>query len=243
MQYAIFSDIHANLEALEAVLDDISQQGVGKLICLGDIVGYGASPNECVARVIGSGATVVLGNHDHAAIGVLDITYFNDYARAAILWTRAELTPASFEFLGGLPYVLTEPGVRFVHASPRVPEDWDYVLSIQQAVEQLESFEEPICFIGHSHYPGLYRQDGNRVMELEFPANTPVSLGAGRHLVNVGSVGQPRDNDSRAAWALYDDETRTLTLRRVEYPVSTAQERILEAHLPTFLAHRLGAGI
>jgi diadenosine tetraphosphatase ApaH/serine/threonine PP2A family protein phosphatase len=243
MRYAIFSDIHANLDALEAVLEDIARLPVDELVCLGDLVGYGASPNECVFKVQESGARVIQGNHDQAAVGLKDIQYFNDYARAAILWTHEALSDENRKWLSVLPFVVTSPGVRFVHASPQDPEAWDYVLSLENAAEQLQSFDEPICFIGHSHYPGLFRKDGNRYMEMDFPPNETVKLPEGKYLVNVGSVGQPRDNDWRAAWAEYDDTSRELTLHRLEYPVEVAQARILEAKLPSFLAHRLGSGV
>jgi diadenosine tetraphosphatase ApaH/serine/threonine PP2A family protein phosphatase len=244
MKYAIFSDIHGNVDALDAVLDDILAASPDKLICLGDLVGYGASPNECVRKVRESGAEVVQGNHDQAAITLKDIQYFNDYARAAILWTHAALTEESTDYLSALPFVITVPGIRFVHASPLEPEQWEYVLSINQAAEQLEAFTEAICFIGHSHYPGLFRKDGARILQIDFPANETVQLAPeGRYLVNVGSVGQPRDNDWRAAWTEYDDTTRSIRLHRLEYPVDVAQARILEAGLPAFLAQRIGSGV
>jgi predicted phosphodiesterase len=219
MRYALFSDIHGNLEALQAVLADISNRSADRLICLGDIVGYGASPNECVEAVRASGALAIAGNHDHAATGQLDIGTFNEYATSAIRWTRQALSPES---LG----------------------QWEYVLSAREAARQFESFAEAICFVGHSHDPRVYRLEDGRVQELEFPDNAPLILPGGcRHLVNVGSVGQPRDNNPQAAWALYEPDDRRLTLRRVEYPVEQAQARILETSLPAFLAGRLARGV
>jgi diadenosine tetraphosphatase ApaH/serine/threonine PP2A family protein phosphatase len=243
MRYALFSDIHGNLEALQAVLEDISAESVDRLICLGDIVGYGASPNECVATVRDSGAEAIAGNHDHAATGQLDIEYFNDYATSAILWTRQALSAEARQYLERLPLEIVHPGIRIAHASPHRPGEWEYVLSTQEAARQFELFTEPICFVGHSHYPCLYRLDNGRVREMEFPDNEPLVLPDGcRHLVNVGSVGQPRDNNPQAAWALYEPDDRRLTLRRIDYPVEKAQARILETTLPPFLADRLAQG-
>ena len=247
MRWAIFSDIHGNLDALDAVLSDIESQKPDRMICLGDVVGYGATPNECVDRVRATGAEVLCGNHDHAATGQLVIDYFNDNARAAIEWTRQALTPESLAWLKERPYEVRHPGFLAVHASPTQPQAWDYILSAHAAAGEFDGFKEPLCFIGHSHFPVIYRQTGGaggRVSELEFPPNQPMALPMGaRQIVNVGSVGQPRDNDPRAAWTLFDARAGTLELRRVEYPVQKAAERILAAGLPAFLAARLEVGM
>lgn len=247
MRWAIFSDIHGNLDALDAVLADIETRQPDHLICLGDVVGYGANPNECVARVRASGAEVLCGNHDHAATGQLVIDYFNDNARAAIEWTRNELTPESVAWLKERPYEVRHPGFLAVHASPAQPQAWDYVLSAHAAQAEFDGFKEPLCFIGHSHFPVIYRLTGGaggRVSEHEFPANQPVPLPMGaRQIVNVGSVGQPRDNDPRSAWTLFDSRAGFIELCRVEYPVQEAARRILAAGLPPFLAARLEVGM
>lgn len=244
MRYALFSDIHGNLEALQAVLADIHTQQVDRLICLGDLVGYGASPNECVATVRGSGAEVIAGNHDQAATGQFDLGYFNENATSAILWTRQALSPEAREYLEALPLVITHPGMRVVHASPQNPGEWEYILSAHEAARQFRAFPELICFIGHSHFPRLYRLHNGRVRELNLPDDQPVELPADcRHLVNVGSVGQPRDSNPLAGWTLYESDEQRLTLRRVAYPVAEAQARILGTTLPSFLAGRLARGI
>ncbi len=244
MRYAIFSDIHGNLQALQTVLADIREKKPDLLICLGDLVGYGASPNECIDEARASGAEILAGNHDHAATGQLDIQYFNDFARAAILWTRATLSDERLDFLAALPYVVRHPGVLAVHASPLDPEAWEYVLSLSEAARQIRAYEESICFIGHSHYPGLYCVKGGHVDELDLPDNEVVTLSRDcRYLVNVGSVGQPRDNDPRAAWALYDQVKGEVTLNRLDYDIDAAQSLILDAELPPFLASRLQVGI
>jgi diadenosine tetraphosphatase ApaH/serine/threonine PP2A family protein phosphatase len=249
MRWALFSDIHGNLEALEVCLDSIRKARVDRLVCLGDIVGYGASPNECVGHVKASGAFTIAGNHDHAALGLIDIGEFNDHARAAILWTQEALSRETAEWLGERPMDLAEPGLRVVHASPGHPSEWNYILTPMDAAAEFRTFEESICFVGHSHVPGLFLGpapgDGafGFIQESMLPANEPVTLPVGRRaIVNVGSVGQPRDRDARAAWLLYDDQTGTVVLNRLPYAIEAAQERILDAGLPPFLAYRLGMG-
>ncbi|HEX7879652.1 MAG TPA: metallophosphoesterase family protein [Candidatus Eisenbacteria bacterium] len=249
MRWALFSDIHGNLEALEVVLDSIRKARVDRMVCLGDIVGYGASPNECVGLVKGSGATTIAGNHDHAALGLLDIGEFNDHARAAILWTQEAITPETAAWLREREMVVAEEGIRIVHASPGHPAEWNYILTPMDAAAEFRTFEEPVCFVGHSHVPGLFLGPSAEdaifayVQESMFPANEPITLPVGRRaILNVGSVGQPRDRDPRAAWLLYDDETGTVILNRLMYDLEAAQHRILEAGLPPFLAYRLGMG-
>lgn len=244
MRCAFFSDIHGNLEALETVLSDIDAQHPDQRICLGDIVGYGASPNECVERVRGLGIEVLCGNHDHAALGRLDIEFFNENARVAMEWTRGVLTPENLAWLESRPYVSRHAGFLAVHASPGEPAAWDYVLSVKDAAEQFLAFTEPLAFIGHSHFPTIFREAGGLISELDFPPNRPFVLESGvRCIVNVGSVGQPRDSDPRASWALYDSESGVLELRRLDYPVARSAEKIVAAGLPAFLAARLEVGM
>jgi predicted phosphodiesterase len=244
MRWAIFSDIHANREALEAVLAAMARERPDKMICLGDVVGYGADPNACVALVRDSGAEVVAGNHDHAALALLDVGDFNDQARYAINWTRKELTEGSSAWLREQPMTVSGPDLLAVHASPVDPRAWNYILGAWDALQQFPYYEERIAFVGHSHVPGLYLQSGDTVEEWPLPPNEPVDLPVGfKALLNVGSVGQPRDRDPRAAWVLYDDTSRTVILNRVEYDVARAQERIYEAGLPPFLGYRLGMGV
>jgi len=250
MRWALFSDIHGNLEALEVVLDAIRKAKVDRMVCLGDLVGYGASPNECVDLVRASGAATIAGNHDHAALGLLDISEFNDHARAAILWTQEAITPSTAEWLREREMVVVEPGLRIAHASPGNPDHWNYILTPIDADCEFPKFDEPVCFVGHSHVPGLFvlgpAPDGTNFTfsrESMLPANEPVTLPVGqRAIVNVGSVGQPRDRDPRAAWVLYDDATGTVILNRLSYDIEAAQARILDAGLPPFLAYRLGMG-
>jgi diadenosine tetraphosphatase ApaH/serine/threonine PP2A family protein phosphatase len=240
MVHAIVSDIHGNYEALEAVLADIERHRPASMVCLGDFVGYGASPNECIDRLRPMIEHAVVGNHDLAACGKLQLTYFNANAAMAAQWTEATLTPGNHRYLEELPFSARWRETLLVHASPADPEHWHYVLSPVEARVELEAFEEAVCFIGHSHYPGTFQRRDGRV---RYTRDEEIRLEAGsRYLINVGAVGQPRDGDPRAAYALYDDVERTVRHVRLEYDVAAAMKRILDAGLPRFLAERLQWG-
>jgi diadenosine tetraphosphatase ApaH/serine/threonine PP2A family protein phosphatase len=238
--HAIVSDIHANLEALDAVLADLERHKPASIVCLGDFVGYGASPNECIAKLRPIIEHGLVGNHDLAACGRLRLSDFNPNAASAARWTEEALTPEHREYLRGLPYSAAWRNALLVHASPAQPEDWHYVLSIADAQDELAAFTEPICFIGHSHYPGVFDQQGEHVRYTRTPE---VRIEKGhRYLVNVASVGQPRDGDQRAGYMLYDEAAGILTHVRIEYDVQGAMQRIKDAGLPRFLAERLQWG-
>jgi diadenosine tetraphosphatase ApaH/serine/threonine PP2A family protein phosphatase len=240
MLHAILSDIHGNLEALETVLADVAKHEPDSIQCLGDFVGYGASPNECIDRLRPIIEHAVVGNHDLAACGKLRLTYFNANAAMAAQWTEAALTPDNRRYLEELPYSVRWRDVLLVHASPAEPEDWHYVLSPVEADTEMNAYEESLCLIGHSHYPGTFdRYDGH----VKYTRSHDIKLENGhRYLVNVGAVGQPRDSDPRAAYVLYDDEARTIRHVRLEYDIAGAMKRILDAGLPRFLAERLQWG-
>lgn len=242
MRYAIFSDIHGNLEALETVLEDIQKYDVQQLICLGDLVGYGANPNECIERIRHPRYPTVAGNHDYAAVGLTDITYFNTYARSAILWTMEELEEDNKNYLRQLPLILEFGDFVIVHSSLIRPEAWSYVLTIQDAEANFRILKFPLCFIGHSHYPFVLMQNekGNIFPSAKMLVNLQKN---GRYLVNVGSVGQPRDNDPRATWFIYDGEAKTIETKKISYDVDAASRKIIAAGLPPFLADRLRHGI
>lgn len=244
MRTAFISDIHANVDGLETVLADISHQEIDRIVCLGDIVGYGPEPNPCVARVREVCQVTVVGNHDYAALGRMDTLGFNEYARAAADWTAKALDKDSIAFLGGLPLDIVLDGMRLVHASPLDPERWTYILSYQEAKRQFTGFTEKICFIGHSHLPIVVEEEGEEIRALPFSPDVPVRIHPDRrYLVNVGSVGQPRDRDPRSGYAWYDDEAKAVMMRRLEYPVANVQKKIIEAGLPPFLAQRLADGV
>jgi diadenosine tetraphosphatase ApaH/serine/threonine PP2A family protein phosphatase len=238
--HAILSDLHGNLEALEAVLADLDRVKPASVVCLGDFVGYGASPNECIERVRPRLEEAVVGNHDLAAVGRLALRGFHDDAAAAARWTDASLTPANRAWLESLPFSKAWRGTRLVHAAPREPAAWRYVLSVRDALDEFEAFEERVCFIGHSHYPCVFDLD---LAGIRFRREDQIGFAPGhRYLVTVGSVGQPRDGDPRACYALYDEGVPALRHVRLEYDVAGAMRRIVEAGLPAFLAERLQWG-
>jgi diadenosine tetraphosphatase ApaH/serine/threonine PP2A family protein phosphatase len=240
VRYAVLSDIHGNLEALRAVLDDADGRA-DDILCLGDIVGYGADPAACVDLIGARARAIVAGNHEYAVIGRLDLAWFNRYARAAAEWTRERLDTDCAAFLGALPLAAELHDATLVHASPRQPDEWDYLVSADDGLTAFEAFATRVCFVGHSHLPAAWSL-GSSGPDYE-RGEIDVSLDAGRrYIVNVGSVGQPRDHDPRAAYALWDVDARRVTVRRVPYDVATARAKIEAAGLPRFLADRLSAG-
>ncbi|MDP8208503.1 MAG: metallophosphoesterase family protein [Candidatus Electryonea clarkiae] len=223
MIFAIISDIHGNLQALEKVLNDIESRKPDRVICLGDLVGYGANPNEVIDRIRQCADVVLAGNHDHAAIGLTDITVFNQFAFNAAIWTRKILTPENHEYLTSVPFTHSEDDLYFTHASPHNPEDWHYIFTRYDAEYAMEHAPTGIVFIGHTHVPNDHQTRNGR-------------------LINVGSVGQPRDGDPRAAYTLFDNQTGERRLIRLDYDIKSAGKAILKAGLPKFLAERLVKG-
>lgn len=237
---AVISDIHGNLEALEAVLEDARREAADQVICLGDVVGYGADPNACLARVREEAVAIVLGNHDAAACDLRQSENFNEIARDAIRWTSETLTAEHLTILRSLPYEFIEGDARYVHASPDNPSAWHYILTEQEAWNAFEACPEPVCFVGHSHVPlRVFLRKGRLVVLDDEMVDVD---GEDRALINVGSVGQPRDGDWRASYALYDPVTRRVVARRVEYDIDEASRKIRAAGLPEILATRLAVG-
>ena len=240
MRHAILSDIHGNLDALEAVLADVTEVGVDDMVCLGDFVGYGAAPNECISRLRPLIQHAVAGNHDFAACGKIKLGYFNPDAAKAARWTTEHLTEEHLTYLRELPMSVSWNGMYLVHASPVEPEEWHYVFSPADAAFEMEAVTERVCLIGHSHYPGTFELTGSIV---QYSRQEDVHGDPGsRYLINVGSVGQPRDGDPRAAWLLFDDDRFAFEHRRVTYDIPAAMQRIRDAGLPPYLADRLQWG-
>jgi predicted phosphodiesterase len=241
MRILIISDIHANLTALDAVLDDAPQ--VDAVWCLGDLVGYGPDPNECVKRVQTLPNLVCLiGNHDAAVSGVIDTTSFNSEARLAVLWTQSVIEQDNLDYLRGLSPQTEIDSVHLAHGSPRQPV-WEYVLDTRTAFENFDYFDTPFCFVGHSHMPVVFRmEDKQHTTDLSIPkANSSLKM-VPRAIYNPGSVGQPRDRDPRAAYAVFDSDRQTWSLQRVSYDIQSVQDRMLAARLPQRHIQRLSAG-
>jgi predicted phosphodiesterase len=243
MRIAVISDIHSNLPALEAVLERIGalDPTPDLLWCLGDVVGYGASPDACAALTAERADLCLAGNHDLVVRGDIDLDYFARSAGAAARWTAATINPSTRAFLDPLQPLGRAEGIGLYHASPRDPV-WEYVLSIEQARAGLDVQPDRVCLIGHSHVACHFVRRGSRVDGELAPAGSVVELRDGEWMVNPGSVGQPRDGDSRASWLLLDTDAWTATFRRVEYRIDEAADAIVAAGLPAELAQRLYVG-
>ena len=238
---ALISDVHANLPALEAVLAHIEDQGVDAIWNLGDLVGYGARPDECVALAAEACEVSLVGNHDLVVLGEIDIADFSAGAAAAAEWTRARVSKDTLDYLSGLSRMDEGRAIGLYHASPRDPV-WEYVLSTMQAELCFEEMEPRVGAVGHSHVALFFHGNGTRVVGEPAPAGHEANLAEGRWLVNPGGVGQPRDGDPRAAWLLLDTGSWTASWQRVDYPIDDAAQAIEEAGLPAILADRLYSG-
>lgn len=239
MKFAILGDIHANLEALDAVLADAASQGATHHVCIGDVVGYNANPHECVERVRSLDCPVVKGNHDEEASADTEIVGLNPLALAALLWTREHLSDDDKKWLRELRLVRQVRDFTIVHATLDTPGSWAYVLNKFDAMASFSYQFTQVCFFGHTHTPRFYVKGLTVTAE---PGPTMTIEPGRKYFINVGSVGQPRDGDWRPAYALYDLATATVTIRRVDYDITTAQQKIRDAGLPPQLADRLAVG-
>ena len=250
MRCAVLSDIHSNLEALTAVLDALTPERIDRYLCLGDIVGYGAEPGACLARLEACGAVIVGGNHDLACVGKFDLGWFNEAARSAVLWTRDQLSCTELDALRRLPLTATVEPCTLVHGTLRHPERFEYLVEAGQALDTLAACRTLMCLVGHTHLPFFLEYDRRRrritrlltragdLTEIPFTDDAD----AMRYLVNPGSVGQPRDGDPRASCAVLDTDRHEVSIRRIPYDVAAAQRTIRQAGLPEFLADRLAVG-
>ena len=246
MRVAVLSDVHSNLPALESVLGAVEEADVDQIWCLGDLVGYGADPDACTALIRERCEVCLVGNHDLAVLDQLDISSFSDTAKAAVEWTRGQVSAATTEYLGGLAPALEQGGFGLFHASPRDPI-WEYVLSIDQAEAGLDAAAERISLIGHSHISLFFtRPEGGPRRGYAHGAQAGdgalLDIDDGGWLINPGSVGQPRDGDARAAWLELDTAEWTARFHRVPYDIASAAASILAAGLPSSLAERLQVG-
>ncbi|HEC77884.1 MAG TPA: metallophosphoesterase [candidate division WOR-3 bacterium] len=241
MKAAIISDIHSNLEALQAVVKDIKKRRIKNIFCLGDLVGYGANPNECIELCLKEAKITIAGNHDWAAIDKTDVTLFNPVAAEAIRWTQEHTSSNNLARLRKLKLMETTANLFLVHASPGDPSKWNYLFSLENFKKQFRYYKTQICFIGHSHIPGAVFQDANGYTD--FLRDNPFPLLENRrYIVNVGSVGQPRDLDPRASYAIYDGNKKTIEIVRLDYNIPLAQQKVIDAGLPESLADRLLVG-
>jgi predicted phosphodiesterase len=245
LRAAVLSDVHSNRPALETVLKAVDAAGVDQVWCLGDVVGYGAQPDTCTALIREHCDVCLVGNHDLAVLGGLEIASFSDTAAVAVGWTQEHASEATMEFLRGLEPKASRDGIAMFHASPRDPI-WEYVLSVDQAEAGLDLQEERIGLIGHSHIALFFTRPEEskvgRAHGAQVGDGALLSLASGGWLLNPGSVGQPRDGDPRAAWMELDTEELTARFHRVPYDIASAAEPIVMAGLPSTLAERLEVG-
>ncbi len=244
MRYAIFSDVHGNIEALEAVLAKFEELGgIDKYYCLGDIVGYGAEPEACCTRIRELADVTLLGNHDAAVAGRMDYSYYYDAAREALDWCKERISQENMDWLKSLPYTHRIDEVELSHGSPYQPEEYDYIFALDQARELLHQMDDlaPVTFIGHSHLTKVFALTEEDALDVVAPKFT---LRDGmRYVVTVGSVGQPRDYDPRACAGIYDTEKREFEYVRVEYDVEAQRQKIIDAGLAHNFGTRLLLGI
>lgn len=244
MKYGILGDIHANLSALQAVLGALKKERVDRILSVGDVVGYGAAPRECIRLVRDHNAVVVKGNHDAACVGELDILYFNNYARTAVRWTQSVLTDDDCRWLSELPMTANLDHCSVAHGTFHKPELYDYVQSTTDADPSLDAMHLPVCFVGHTHYPVTLLRLRDDPLRTAYTEDTEIDLSEShRALINVGSVGQPRDEDPRAAYAVYDTDRERVWIKRVAYDIELEAARIRAAGLPSALADRLFLGV
>ena len=241
MRVLVVSDVHSNLVALNAVLDDAGP--FDALWSLGDIVGYGPEPNACLASIRSYEHLSIPGNHDWGVLGRLDLDDFNNDARTANLWTREQLSAEGRQYLEALPETRVIDEITLAHGSPRYPI-WEYLFYASTADLNFPHLTTTLCLVGHTHVPIVFWQEtpGADAQMLPLPENDPLTLDEGRYIINPGSVGQPRDGDPRAAYLLVDTETLTIEHRRVAYPIEDTQARMRELELPPRLIARLELG-
>lgn len=246
MKIGILGDIHGNADALRAVVAALQRERVDVWVQVGDIVGYGPEPSACIDIVRELGCVTCLGNHDAAVLGRLDTSYFNNFARTAIHWTAPQLRQSDYEFLSSLELVVKRPEFTVVHGTLHMPEEFGYVISVVEAVESLEHQQTRLCFVGHSHVPAIYLRHDDKPRDIHVVPHSEAEIsyrGFERVLMNVGSVGQPRDEDPRAAYGLVDTDLEIASIRRVNYDISSVQQKIRDAGLPEVLANRLSLGV
>lgn len=244
MRFGIFTDVHSNLEALDAVLAHFKKERIQSFICLGDLVGYGPNPNECIQRVLSlKKVQVIAGNHDYAVVGLKELTWFNDLASRSLVWTKRHLTEENRNYLMRLPRLIDHSLFTLAHGSPRDPID-EYLLTPRQYLDNVEYFKTAVCFIGHTHLPCVFYADSLGIIQ-----HKPLSDGEvfkidslGHTIVNAGSVGQPRDGDNRASCAIYDSESKEVTMIRCSYDIEAVQQKMRHASLPLYLIERLSYG-
>jgi len=241
MRYGIFSDIHSNLEALEAVIQAYKKEDIDKYLCVGDIVGYATNPGECIERIKALTMTIVAGNHDWASVNLFSTDYFNPLAKEAISWTQRNLDEGGRYFLEQLMLIYKNEDLTMVHGTLDEPGDFNYMTDDDIAFRTFELLETDICFVGHTHVPGVFIKSENNHIRYREDNNTNIKEDS-KYIINVGSVGQPRDGDPKAAYCIYDTDKKNIQIKRVNYDTQTTRKKIIAEVLPRFFGERLIIG-
>lgn len=240
MKYGIFGDVHGNIEAFKKVIETYKKENIDEYLCIGDIVGYGADPSECIKEVKRLKAKTVCGNHDWAGAGIFPSDDFNPAAKNAIEWTQKNLNLDEKRFLKELKVINEEKDFYIVHGSLYKPEFFSYILNAESAYKCFCHMNKKLCFVGHSHIAGFFSMQGEKV---NYSRECLIKVKPNvKYIVNVGSIGQPRDNDPKAAFCIFDTDKSTIEIKRVEYDIETAKNKILNAGLPKALGYRLQEG-
>lgn len=241
MRYGIFSDIHSNLEALDKVIEAFKLEGIDRYLCVGDVVGYAANPKECLQETKALASNIIAGNHDWVVAGLFPQEYFNPYAKQAAIWTISTLDEQEKYFLTTLKLTYQNVDLTLAHGTLDNPQDFNYLFYPDDARETFALMETEVCFIGHSHVAGIFVNDSKD--NIYYTNEPKISLKRGfKYIVNVGSVGQPRDGNPRASCCIYDTDKHVILIKRVDYEIKMTQKKILDAGLPRFLAERLEIG-
>ncbi|RJP29790.1 MAG: metallophosphoesterase [Candidatus Omnitrophota bacterium] len=241
MRYGIFSDIHSNLEALDSVLDSYKHEAIDRYFCIGDIVGYAANPNECIELIRSKNVVCVAGNHDWASVGLFALDNFNPLAKEAVIWTRTRLNSDNIDYLQSLDLIYSDDDFTMVHGTLDRPQEFNYMSGGYTAWDSFEAMDNHICFVGHTHVPEIYIRKPDDYLESRKEDILSIEDDCS-YIVNVGSTGQPRDGDRRAAYCIYDTQKRKLEIRRIDYDFLQTKRKITDAGLPEFLAQRLEIG-
>jgi len=241
LRYGIFSDIHSNLEALDAVIGAYRKEKIDKYLCAGDVVGYAANPKECIEKIRTLAMITVAGNHDWASVNLFSTDYFNPLAKEAVYWTTCNLDEQGRYFLEVLPLVYKNEDLTLVHGTLDGPGDFDYMTDGYIASKTFELLETDICFVGHTHVPGVFIKSKNSHIEYREGSNIDIKE-ENKYIINVGSVGQPRDGNPQAAYCIYDTEKKNVQIQRISYDIQATRKKIIAEGLPGFLGERLLVG-
>lgn len=245
MRYGIFSDVHANLEALDAVIEALKNESIDKYLCAGDVVGYAVNPNECIEKTKALAMITVAGNHDWASVDLFGLDYFNPQAYQAVIWTRKNLSRDCRYFLEALKLVYKNKDLTLVHGTLSDPQDFNYMTNGDSAEATFRLLENNVCFLGHSHIAGVFieGENGDLVYREDDLDGNFIDIKEGnKYIINVGSVGQPRDGNPKAAFSIYDTDKKRAWVKRISYDIKKTREKIIQAGLPRVLGDRLLAG-